>query len=90
MVGGDGFHMVNSGLMVLTMLGEYLEVTRRLPLLSTEVVHRVAELLKLFNSRTCQVRDRAREREGVRVCVTLLVHAALFVGAEARRGKVVC
>jgi vacuolar protein sorting-associated protein 54 len=55
MVGGDGFHMVNSGLMVLTMLGDYLDVTRRLPLLSTEVVHRVAELLKLFNSRTCQV-----------------------------------
>ena len=56
--------MVNSGLMVLSMLREYLDITRRLPLLSTEVVHRVAELLKLFNSRTCQVLESdGREKE---------------------------
>jgi len=54
-VGADKYHMVNSGLMVLNMLGEYIELTRRIPLLATEVVHRVAELLKLFNSRTCQL-----------------------------------
>jgi len=51
----DNFHMVNSGLMLLNMIVEYIDLARRIPLLSTEVVHRVAELLKLFNSRTCQL-----------------------------------
>jgi hypothetical protein len=47
--------MVSACLMLLSMLSEYVHLTRVLPGLATEAVHRVAELLKLFNSRTCQL-----------------------------------
>lgn len=52
---GIGFHMVNSGLILLKMIAEYIDISTALPSLASEVVHRVAELLKLFNSRTCQL-----------------------------------
>lgn len=52
---GVGFHMVNSGLILLKMTSEYVHISTALPALAAEVVHRVAELLKLFNARTCQL-----------------------------------
>ncbi|XP_020247722.1 vacuolar protein sorting-associated protein 54, chloroplastic [Asparagus officinalis] len=53
--GGVGYHMVNCGLILLKMLAEYVDISKCLPALSSEVVHRVAEILKLFNTRTCQL-----------------------------------
>eukprot|EP00271_Cylindrocystis_brebissonii_P015081 TRINITY_DN3704_c0_g1_i1.p1 TRINITY_DN3704_c0_g1~~TRINITY_DN3704_c0_g1_i1.p1 ORF type:complete len:1545 (+),score=298.01 TRINITY_DN3704_c0_g1_i1:716-5350(+) len=54
-VRGEGYHIVNSGLLMLKMLAEYIEIANALPALASEVVHRVAEILKTFNSRTCQL-----------------------------------
>jgi vacuolar protein sorting-associated protein 54 len=44
-----------SGLILLKMLSEYVDISKYLPTLSSEVVHRVVEILKLFNTRTCQL-----------------------------------
>ncbi|KAK2450382.1 vacuolar protein sorting-associated protein 54, chloroplastic [Trifolium repens] len=52
---GVGYHMVNCGLILLKMLSEYIDMNSLLPTLSSEVVHRVAEILKFFNTRTCQL-----------------------------------
>ncbi|KAG9441743.1 hypothetical protein H6P81_017597 [Aristolochia fimbriata] len=52
---GVGYHMVNCGLMLLKMVAEYIDISKCLPLLSPEVVNRVIEILKLFNTRTCQL-----------------------------------
>ncbi|KAJ4800655.1 Vacuolar protein sorting-associated protein 54 [Rhynchospora pubera] len=53
--GGVRYNMLNCGLILLKMLSEYVDISKCLPTLSSEVVHRVVELLKLFNSRTCQL-----------------------------------
>ncbi|KAL5830154.1 hypothetical protein ACOSQ3_019622 [Xanthoceras sorbifolium] len=53
--GGVGYHMVNCGLILLKMLSEYTGMNNFLPALSAEVVHRVVEILKFFNTRTCQL-----------------------------------
>ncbi|XP_044479435.1 vacuolar protein sorting-associated protein 54, chloroplastic-like isoform X2 [Mangifera indica] len=53
--GGAGYHMVNCGLILLKMLSEYIDMNNYLPALSSEVVHRVVEILKFFNTRTCQL-----------------------------------
>ncbi|XP_078166620.1 VPS54 isoform X2 [Carex rostrata] len=53
--GGVSYHMVNCGLILLKMLSEYVDISKSLPTLSSEVVHRVVEILKLFNTRTCQL-----------------------------------
>ncbi|PON76597.1 Vps54-likeVacuolar protein sorting-associated protein 54, C-terminal [Parasponia andersonii] len=50
-----GYHMVNCGLILLKMLSEYVDMNNSLPTLSSEVVHRVVEILKFFNTRTCQL-----------------------------------
>ncbi|KAL5566766.1 hypothetical protein UlMin_029930 [Ulmus minor] len=50
-----GYHMVNCGLILLKMLSEYVDMNSFLPALSSEVVHRVVEILKFFNTRTCQL-----------------------------------
>ncbi|KAK9267669.1 hypothetical protein L1049_010100 [Liquidambar formosana] len=52
---GVGYHMVNCGLILLKMLSEYIDMNNFLPALSPEVVHRVVEILKFFNTRTCQL-----------------------------------
>ncbi|THG17466.1 hypothetical protein TEA_006856 [Camellia sinensis var. sinensis] len=43
------------GLILLKMLSEYIDINNNLPALSSEVVHRVVEILKFFNTRTCQL-----------------------------------
>ncbi|KAH7837676.1 hypothetical protein Vadar_016584 [Vaccinium darrowii] len=52
---GVDYHMVNCGLMLLKLLSEYIDMNNKLPMLSSEVVHRVFEILKFFNTRTCQL-----------------------------------
>ncbi|CAM6088872.1 unnamed protein product [Calypogeia fissa] len=54
-VRGQSYHAVNCGLILLKMIAEYVDISNALPTLATEVVHRVAELLKLYNSRSCQL-----------------------------------
>ncbi|KAL9687460.1 hypothetical protein QQ045_031863 [Rhodiola kirilowii] len=53
--GGVGYHMVNCGLILLKMLSEYIDMNNCMPSLSPEIVHRVVEILKFFNTRTCQL-----------------------------------
>ncbi|XP_039023431.1 vacuolar protein sorting-associated protein 54, chloroplastic-like isoform X2 [Hibiscus syriacus] len=53
--GGVSYHMVNCGLILLKMLSEYIDMNHLLPALSLEIVHRVVEILKFFNTRTCQL-----------------------------------
>ncbi|KAI8804520.1 Vps54-like protein-domain-containing protein [Cladochytrium replicatum] len=52
---GEKFYVVNSVLMFLKMLADYLQCVEYIPALTTDVLNRLVELLKLFNSRTCQV-----------------------------------
>ncbi|KAL1834432.1 hypothetical protein ACET3Z_004083 [Daucus carota] len=52
---GVGYHMVNCGLVLLKMLSEYIDMNDSLPALSSEIVQRVVELLKFFNTRACQL-----------------------------------
>ncbi|XP_074338003.1 vacuolar protein sorting-associated protein 54, chloroplastic isoform X1 [Apium graveolens] len=52
---GVGYHMVNCGLVLLKMLSEYIDMNDSLPALSAEIVQRVVELLKFFNTKTCQL-----------------------------------
>ncbi|KAG2240923.1 hypothetical protein Bca4012_014216 [Brassica carinata] len=52
---GVGYHMVNCGLILLKMLSEYIDMNKSLPALSSEIVLRVVEVLRFFNTRTCQL-----------------------------------
>ncbi|KAI3495669.1 hypothetical protein L1887_38015 [Cichorium endivia] len=52
---GVGYHMVNCGLILLKMLSEYIDMNNLLPSLSPEIIHRVLEMLKFFNTRACQL-----------------------------------
>ncbi|KAI0780435.1 Vps54-domain-containing protein [Trametes elegans] len=49
------FFAVSATLDVLVLLIDYLKVIVNLPLLTTDTMSRIIELLKSFNSRTCQV-----------------------------------
>ncbi|KAM3343052.1 vacuolar protein sorting-associated protein 54, chloroplastic isoform X1 [Capsicum galapagoense] len=53
--GGVAYHMVNCGLILVKMLSEYVDMNNSLTGLSSEVVHRVVDILKFFNTRTCQL-----------------------------------
>lgn len=44
-----------SGLILVKMLSEYVDMNNSLTGLSSEVVHRVVDILKFFNTRTCQL-----------------------------------
>ncbi|KAI4370923.1 hypothetical protein MLD38_019215 [Melastoma candidum] len=52
---GLNYHMVNCGLILVKILSEYIDMYNFLPALSSEVVLRVVEILKYFNSRSCQL-----------------------------------
>jgi len=54
-VEGESFMVVNSFLMLLKLVDEYLEVGHDLPSLHSDVLLKVSEILSLFNSRTCQL-----------------------------------
>ncbi|CAN6462681.1 unnamed protein product [Victoria cruziana] len=64
---GVGYHMVNCGLILLKMLSEYMDISKSLPALSSEVVHRIVEILKHFNTRTCQLVLGARAMQDYKV-----------------------
>ncbi|KAK3827581.1 MAG: Vps54-like protein-domain-containing protein [Benniella sp.] len=49
------FRVVSSSLVLLDVLAEYLDILNNISALTTEVMQRIIEVLKLFNSRTCQV-----------------------------------
>ncbi|XP_047310439.1 vacuolar protein sorting-associated protein 54, chloroplastic-like isoform X2 [Impatiens glandulifera] len=52
---GLGYHLVNCVLILLKTLSEYIDMNNYLPALSSEVIHRAVEILKFFNTRTCQL-----------------------------------
>lgn len=52
---GKRFHLVNATLMLLKTLDEYLLLHDTLPHFGAETVHRLLELLKFFNTHTCQL-----------------------------------
>lgn len=54
-VAGQGYHVVNTQLLLLSMLREYRRFHAAMPGFAAEVAQRVLELLKVFNSRTCQL-----------------------------------
>jgi vacuolar protein sorting-associated protein 54 len=54
-VGGARYTVVASALVLLRTLSQYCEVAAALPALGSDVLHRAAEALKLFNSRSCQL-----------------------------------
>ncbi|KAF9977695.1 hypothetical protein BGZ73_005205 [Actinomortierella ambigua] len=49
------YFVVACSLTLLDILAEYLDILNNIPALTTDVMQRIIELLKLFNSRTCQV-----------------------------------
>lgn len=49
------FHVVNATAESLSLLGDYLTIVINLELVVTDVISRIIEFLKSFNSRTCQV-----------------------------------
>lgn len=52
-IGERKFHVVNAALILVKLVGEYLNCLSLIPSLSTDVLQKVVELLSLFNSRTC-------------------------------------
>ncbi|KAJ3050529.1 hypothetical protein HK097_008530 [Rhizophlyctis rosea] len=54
-IGGQKYFVVGCVLLLLKMLTEYVGCVEFLPALTTDVMNRITEILKLFNSRTCQV-----------------------------------
>lgn len=54
-VEGISYFAVSATLETLVLLLDYLKVIMNLPMLITDVMSRVIEFLKAFNSRTCQV-----------------------------------
>ncbi|KAL7750055.1 hypothetical protein RI367_004570 [Sorochytrium milnesiophthora] len=53
--GSKRFYVVGCVLMFVKTLVDYLQCAVRIPSLSTEVLQKLCETFKLFNSRTCQV-----------------------------------
>eukprot|EP00899_Mesostigma_viride_P016262 jgi/Mesvir1/24637/Mv21946-RA.1 len=52
---GVKFNVVQSSLILLKVLSEYLEIAICLPVLASEAIHRMSEILRLFNQRSCQL-----------------------------------
>ncbi|KAI8854401.1 Vps54-like protein-domain-containing protein [Chytridium lagenaria] len=54
-IGSQKFNVAGCVLLLLKMITEYIQCLEHIPTISTEVLNRLIELLKLFNSKTCQV-----------------------------------
>nr|KAJ3421355.1 hypothetical protein HK105_003773 [Polyrhizophydium stewartii] len=54
-VDGSKYYVVGSALLFLKTLTDYMTCAESLSVLTTDVLNRILELLKLFNSRVCQV-----------------------------------
>eukprot|EP00741_Cyanophora_paradoxa_P008896 tig00001408_g8612.t1 len=54
-IGTASFAVVNTVLMLLQMVSDYLQCGASLPVLATDVLTKLAELVKVFNQRSCQL-----------------------------------
>ncbi|GFS30202.1 vacuolar protein sorting-associated protein 54, partial [Nephila pilipes] len=54
-VNGENFAVCGTALMLFKMIIEYCQCAEELPMLTPDLANRVVELLKAFNSRTCQL-----------------------------------
>ncbi|KAJ2637112.1 hypothetical protein GGF44_003001 [Coemansia sp. RSA 1694] len=54
-IGDEAFHVVGCSLVLVKSVVEYLQCAVNIPMLATDVLQRLVEVLKSFNSRTCQV-----------------------------------
>lgn len=54
-VGGELFHPVNSAVLLLQILVDYVRMARQNPSLSTEMTHRTIDLIKQYNAGVCQL-----------------------------------
>ncbi|KAJ2600006.1 hypothetical protein H4R99_003486 [Coemansia sp. RSA 1722] len=54
-IGSESFHVVGCSLVLVKSVVEYLQCAVNIPMLVTDVLQRLVEVLKAFNSRTCQV-----------------------------------
>ena len=54
-VAGQPYHVTSTQLLLISMLSDYLAFSDAVPALAAEVAQRVLELVKVFNSRTCQL-----------------------------------
>ncbi|KAJ1954472.1 hypothetical protein EC988_002411 [Linderina pennispora] len=54
-IGGESFHVVGCSLVLVKSVVEYLQCAVNIPVLVTDVLQRLVEVFKAFNSRTCQV-----------------------------------
>ncbi|KAJ1995627.1 hypothetical protein GGI25_006263 [Coemansia spiralis] len=54
-IGGESFHVVGCSLVLVKSVVEYLQCAVNIPMLVTDVLQRLVEVFKSFNSRTCQV-----------------------------------
>ncbi|KAJ2231940.1 hypothetical protein IWW45_005339, partial [Coemansia sp. RSA 485] len=54
-IGSESFHVVGCSLVLVKSVVEYLQCAVNIPMLATDVLQRLVEVLKAFNSRTCQV-----------------------------------
>ena len=54
-VADEKFHPVNSAVLLLQMLTDYVRLARQIPSLSTEVTHRTIDLVKQYNTAVCQL-----------------------------------
>ncbi|KAI8325677.1 Vps54-domain-containing protein [Martensiomyces pterosporus] len=54
-IGDEAFHVVGCSLVLVKSVVEYLQCAVNIPMLVTDVLQRLVEVFKSFNSRTCQV-----------------------------------
>ncbi|XP_055950284.1 vacuolar protein sorting-associated protein 54-like [Argiope bruennichi] len=54
-VNGENFAVCGTALMLFKMIIEYCQCAEELPMLAPDLANRLVELLKAFNSRTCQL-----------------------------------
>jgi len=54
-INGEEFHPVNSAVLLLQMLVDYVRLARQDTSLSTEVTHRTIDLIKQYNAGVCQL-----------------------------------
>ncbi|KAJ2516543.1 hypothetical protein H4217_004526 [Coemansia sp. RSA 1939] len=54
-IGSEAFHVVGCSLVLVKSVVEYLQCAVSMPVLATDVLQRLVDMLKTFNSRTCQV-----------------------------------
>ncbi|KAJ2609325.1 hypothetical protein H4S08_004098 [Coemansia sp. RSA 1365] len=54
-IGGSAFHVVGCSLVLMKSVVEYLQCAVSIPALATDILQRLVEVFKTFNSRSCQV-----------------------------------